>query len=82
MINDRESLSSNEAEANAAPFPWQEARAQMKRRHADFARALQEKAMERISTIKPEELTPTEALKWFKAGVKIEKLSTWPHEYD
>ncbi|MGZ4906854.1 MAG: hypothetical protein ACXV5T_09035 [Halobacteriota archaeon] len=39
------SLSSNEAAANAAPLPWQEAHTQMKRRHADFAKALQENAI-------------------------------------
>ncbi|MGZ4924286.1 MAG: hypothetical protein ACXV5H_10090 [Halobacteriota archaeon] len=81
MTTEFEGLRSNEAAANAAPLSWEEAFRQMKRRHADFAKALQEKAMERISTIKPEELTPADALKWLEAGAKIE-LSSWPHSYD
>jgi len=46
----------------------------MTHRHADCLKALQEKAMERISTVEAKDLTPADALKWLEAGIKLERL--------
>ncbi|MCU6603778.1 hypothetical protein OCO53_25390 [Peribacillus frigoritolerans] len=47
----------------------------MGKRHAKSAMLLQSKALERLKTIKPEDLEPKEVIKWFVEAVKIERLS-------
>lgn len=50
-------------------------RINMSKRHANFATGFQQKVMERLQTLKPEELSPSEMIRWFDIAVKIERLS-------
>ena len=65
-------------EQEAANARWQAKRAKiceaMEGRHMKSAKLLQDKAMERISTLDVTELAPGDALKWLEAGIKLEKL--------
>jgi hypothetical protein len=44
-------------------------------RHAALATLAQQKALDRLQTLKPTELTPTEATRLLEMGVRIERLS-------
>jgi hypothetical protein len=44
-------------------------------RHAALATLAQQKALERLQALKPNELTPTEAMRLLEMGVRIERLS-------
>jgi hypothetical protein len=50
-------------------------RREMVKRHANASVLFQQKVVERLRTIKPEELTPSELIRWFETSVKIERLS-------
>ncbi|MEH7114554.1 hypothetical protein V7124_19640 [Neobacillus niacini] len=50
-------------------------RREMVKRHANASMMFQQKVIERIRTIKPEELSPSELIRWFETSVKIERLS-------
>jgi|SRR5579885_2157768 len=52
-----------------------DARRQMVERHATIAMAFQNKVVERLQHLKPEELTPTNIERWMDVAVKIERLS-------
>jgi hypothetical protein len=47
----------------------------MAARHARMATAFQSKVVDRLATIKPAELTPAEALRWFQVASDIERRS-------
>lgn len=47
----------------------------MNERHAKAAVALHDKAMARIATVAPEELSANEVVKWLEASQKIERLA-------
>lgn len=53
----------------------EEAIIEMSARHADYSIQLQEKAMEALKLINPDELKPNELIKWLDIAVKIERLS-------
>ena len=65
-------------EQEAANAKWQaeqaKIRKEMESRHMNSAKLLQDKAMERISTLDVTELSPADALKWLEAGIKLETL--------
>lgn len=48
---------------------------EMAERQARIAMAFQEKIIERLQSIDPAELTPTELVKWFEIAAKIERLN-------
>jgi hypothetical protein len=48
---------------------------EMAQRHVREARALQAKALERLRTILPEELSPADVLRYFVEAVKLERLA-------
>lgn len=48
---------------------------EMVERHAALAKALQGKIAQRITSVSPSELNPTDLVRWFEASVKIERLS-------
>lgn len=50
-------------------------RKQMMKRHANTAMAFQGKAIERLNSIKPEELSPAEVIKWYEIATKIERTA-------
>lgn len=50
-------------------------RREMVKRHANAATMFQAKVVERLNTLKPEELSPNDLIKWFTEAVKIERLS-------
>src|SRR5262245_34135674 len=52
-----------------------EARREMQERHVREARALQAKALERLRTLCPEELGPSELLRYFVEAAKLERLA-------
>ena len=47
----------------------------MSARHADYSLQIQEKAIEALNFINPEELKPNDLIKWLDIAVKIERLS-------
>ena len=53
----------------------EEAIVEMSARHADYALRIQEKAIEALNLVKPEELKPNDLIKWYDVAVKIERLS-------
>jgi hypothetical protein len=61
-----------DAEARRAQ---EEARREMAERHAKEARALQAKAVERLRSLRPEELGPTELLRYLVEAAKLERLA-------
>src|SRR5262249_47260322 len=52
----------------------EEARREMVERHVKEARALQTKALERLRTLRPEELGPADLLRYFVEAAKLERL--------
>jgi len=48
---------------------------EMAERQARIAMAFQEKIIERLQSIDPAELTPTELARWFEIAAKIERLN-------
>lgn len=46
---------------------------EMAQRHARMAVAFQNKIVERLQTISPEDLTPAQLVQWFEAATKIER---------
>lgn len=50
-------------------------RKEMVKRHANAATMFQAKVVERLNTLKPEELSPNDLIRWFTEAVKIERLS-------
>jgi hypothetical protein len=50
-------------------------RKEMVKRHAKQAMMFQQKVLERIRSLNPNELTPSELIRWFETSVKIERLS-------
>jgi hypothetical protein len=61
-----------DAEARQAQ---QKARRDMAERHAKEAQGLQAKALERLRTLRPEELGPTDVLRFFVDAAKLERLA-------
>lgn len=53
----------------------EEAIIEMTARHANYSLQIQEKAIEALNLIKPEELKPNDLIKWLDIAVKIERLS-------
>src|SRR5437660_1461972 len=53
----------------------EKARREMGERHAKLAVALQEKAIQRLKGMKPEELSSADLLRYFVEAVKLERLS-------
>jgi len=53
----------------------EEAIIEMSARHADYSLQIQEKAIEALKLVKPEELKPNDLIKWYDVAVKIERLS-------
>jgi hypothetical protein len=53
----------------------EKARRDMVKRHANHAMMFQQKVLERMQKMKPEELSPSELIRWFSESVKIERLS-------
>jgi hypothetical protein len=51
------------------------ARREMMERHVKEARALQTKALERLRTLRPEELGPAELLRYFVEAARLERLA-------
>ena len=47
----------------------------MSARHVEYSIQIQEKAIEALRFINPEELKPNEFIKWLEEAVKIERLS-------
>lgn len=47
----------------------------MRERHVKVAVALQNKVLQRLQTMNPDELTPSNLIRWFEIAVKIERLS-------
>jgi hypothetical protein len=56
----------------------------MARRHVQIALAIQEKAVQRLVAMRPEELTPSELVRWIVAAVQLERqargLEAWPSD--
>lgn len=50
-------------------------RREMVKRHASAATMFQGKVIERLNSLKPEELSPSDLIRWFTEAVKIERLS-------
>jgi hypothetical protein len=50
-------------------------RREMVKRHANASSMFQAKVIERLNTLKPEELSPNDLIKWFTEAVKIERIS-------
>lgn len=48
---------------------------EMSARHADYSVQIQDKAMDALNLIKPEDLKPHELIKWINVAVNIERLS-------
>src|SRR5690349_17044215 len=57
----------------SAPVDSVEREVDVRRRHARFARALQEAALQRLIAIKPDELTPKLAIEMMRIGVDFER---------
>ena len=53
----------------------EEARREMGERHVKEARALQSKALERLRTLRPEEMGPADVLRFFVEASKLERLA-------
>ena len=53
----------------------EEARREMAERHVKEARALQSKALERLRTLRPEEMGPADVLRFFVEASKLERLA-------
>jgi hypothetical protein len=53
----------------------EEARREMVERHVKEARALQAKAVERLRSLRPEELGPADLLRYFVEAAKLERLA-------
>jgi hypothetical protein len=53
----------------------EEARREMHKRHIDAAMAIQAKAVARLASIEPAELTTKEVLQWVDAAIKIERAA-------
>lgn len=53
----------------------EEAIIEMSARHANYSLQIQEKAIEALKLVKPEELKPNDLIKWYDIAVKIERLS-------
>jgi hypothetical protein len=53
----------------------EEARREMVERHVKEARGLQAKAVERLRSLRPEELGPAELLRYFVEAAKLERLA-------
>lgn len=50
-------------------------RREMVKRHAKQAMMFQQKVLQRLNSLKVEELSPNDLIKWFTESVKIERLS-------
>lgn len=48
---------------------------EMSSRHADYSMQIQEKALDALKLIKPEDLKPHHLIKWLEVAVNIERLS-------
>jgi hypothetical protein len=53
----------------------EKARREMAERHAQEARGLQSKALERLRSLRPEELAPADVLRYFVEAAKLERLA-------
>ena len=53
----------------------EEAIIEMSARHAEYSLQIQEKAIEALNLVNPEELKPNDLIKWYDVAVKIERLS-------
>jgi glycine/D-amino acid oxidase-like deaminating enzyme len=51
------------------------ARVEMAERHIEQAMLFQEKIIERLKTLEPDDLSPAVLIRWLEAAVKIERLS-------
>ena len=47
----------------------------MRERHVKMAVALQNLIVQRLQTMSPDELTPSNLIRWFETSVRIERLS-------
>lgn len=52
-----------------------EKRKEMAKRHANEAMMFQQKLIERMQTLNPNELSPSDMARWFEIAVKVERLS-------
>lgn len=50
-------------------------RTKMNERHVKQSQAIQNKVVERLMTIKPSELSPSDLIKWFEVAAKTERLA-------
>jgi len=50
-------------------------RKEMVKRHAQTSKMFQQKILERLRTLNPHELSPSDLVKWFEIAIKIERLS-------
>jgi len=53
----------------------EKARAEMAERHIKEAMLFQQKVVERLKTLEPDELSPSDLAKWFDIAVKVERLA-------
>jgi hypothetical protein len=49
--------------------------ADMNKRHADAAVLFQQKLLQRLATVKPDDLTPGDMIKWLTEAAKLERLA-------
>lgn len=48
---------------------------EMNKRHADTAMLFQQKLLQRLGTVKPEDLNPADMIKWLTEAAKLERLA-------
>lgn len=59
----------------AAILENEKKRRDMVKRHANQAMMFQSKILERLNSLNPDELSPSDLIRWFTEAVKIERLS-------